>query len=833
MRRTPRGSHPRPSAASDQRIVEHLKRRPTGAHRTPDGSQPRRYGCRSDLSAALLLAGLCLLFFWPVFAGRVPLPAEALYFIDPAYTPYRPTGVSGPLNPLMVADNVGQMYVWRQYTSRSLRDGALPLWNPYSACGMPFLANDQSAVLNPANFILNLVASPALARTLFVLFCLLAACLFTYGLVRSLGGPPLGGLLAGLTFGFGGFMFIWLGLPLAATAAWFPALLWVTHSLVRRPILPKALLLALVIGCQFLSGHLSSSVQMLAFWAVFLTYELILHRSPPKPARGRSLLLCLLALILGTGLAAPQLVPLREFVALSPVAAHGRSRWTSDQPGGIARKGILGDAEFISSLAPDELALLLLPEWRGNPAFDDSRPHPTYGNYAERASYVGATALLALVAGLLLWPSRGYARFFLIAAWLVFGVLLHLPVLNLATYVPILKFAAPQRMRFIFSLCAAVALGLTVSQWLLSADRARREDTARARPVWLIALILALVCAVLGVAAIRSLPFPPGELRRSLALLRLAKLFAPAAAFGALSIVLLPHLLRRLGPAGAAALVAVAVADLFLFGARWHPMAARANILPDTPPIQAIRSQARDGRITGPPSPLRANLAVGHRIYDARVYDPLSVSRFVRLVETLHGHQPGTAPWLTKGTDLPAPTLDRLTSVTCRWEWDPAQGLRIQPVESGLPRAYVTTAVRTCTAEAALRRLAAGLDPQEETLIEAEISPTSEEGTYMAPARVLSYTPHRVAAEATAPGPAWLVLTDTYYPGWRASVNGRPTATAIANYAFRAVPVPPGASTVVFSYQPTSYRVGLFIGLLAAALLAALLARHAAAAARA
>ncbi len=86
-----------------------------------------------------------------------------------------------------------------------------------------------------------------------------------------------------------------------------------------------------------------------------------------------------------------------------------------------------------------------------------------------------------------------------------------------------------------------------------------------------------------------------------------------------------------------------------------------------------------------------------------------------------------------------------------------------------------------------------------------------------------------MVVEAAAPTPAWLVLTDTYYPGWRATVNDRAVPVAVANYAFRAVPVPAGASTVVFSYEPTSYRLGLFIGLLGLALMSGLTAGHLAA----
>ena len=67
---------------------------------------------------------------------------------------------------------------------------------------------------------------------------------------------------------------------------------------------------------------------------------------------------------------------------------------------------------------------------------------------------------------------------------------------------------------------------------------------------------------------------------------------------------------------------------------------------------------------------------------------------------------------------------------------------------------------------------------------------------------------------AAAPKPAWLVLTDTYYPGWRAYVNGSQAEVVPANYAFRAVRIPKGGSEVVFTYEPASYRLGVFIGLL-------------------
>jgi len=62
--------------------------------------------------------------------------------------------------------------------------------------------------------------------------------------------------------------------------------------------------------------------------------------------------------------------------------------------------------------------------------------------------------------------------------------------------------------------------------------------------------------------------------------------------------------------------------------------------------------------------------------------------------------------------------------------------------------------------------------------------------------------------------PALLVVTDLDYPGWQATVDGLPAPIYRANYLFRAVPVPPGAHTVVMRFDPLSVRVGLAASLL-------------------
>jgi uncharacterized membrane protein YfhO len=62
-----------------------------------------------------------------------------------------------------------------------------------------------------------------------------------------------------------------------------------------------------------------------------------------------------------------------------------------------------------------------------------------------------------------------------------------------------------------------------------------------------------------------------------------------------------------------------------------------------------------------------------------------------------------------------------------------------------------------------------------------------------------------------------LVVSDTYYPGWKVFVNGNPKKIYQANYAFRAVPLNAGIHKVEFVYDPVSFKLGAgvtFLGIL-------------------
>jgi hypothetical protein len=76
--------------------------------------------------------------------------------------------------------------------------------------------------------------------------------------------------------------------------------------------------------------------------------------------------------------------------------------------------------------------------------------------------------------------------------------------------------------------------------------------------------------------------------------------------------------------------------------------------------------------------------------------------------------------------------------------------------------------------------------------------------------------------EANTDAPAWLVLTDTWFPGWRARVDGDETPVLRAHHAFRAVALPPGRHDVELAFRPRGLVLGAIVSGLALAVVLAL-----------
>jgi len=785
---------------------------------------------RPRLAAAALYAVLAFVLFAPAFVPGRTLSASDYLWTAAPWRSLKPDGVKGfGSNPEM-ADQSAAFLPFLQYTRERLPD--IPLWNPYVMGGRPYLANAQSAVFSPFSipaYVLPFWRSLAVIGFLKVF----VAAFGMFLLARALSMRWPAAFLAGLIFGFGLFFLAWLPWPLTSVWAWLPWLLLLTDRLVRRPDALAVCGLAAVTALQFFGGHPESSFHSIFAAGLFFILRTIqLRRSGragPTPV-WRSLAAFAGALLLGAALAAITLIPFLELLAHSQDAGERGSV----QAATVARKF------FIT---------VLLNDYYGRPTV-----RPLEGFVLERAFYVGALTLSLAFAGLLV---RIRAERIAIAAFAVFSLAMVFgiePLFGLVRELPGFSIAHNTRFTILYLLCMALLAG-----WGL--DELIRRERPIPRSRWVLAfavLIIVLPIAWIvirgrtdwsylvneGLDAAWGFATPEFSLRTRPILIAASLLeFLPFALAG-LALLYLRARGRLSAGLFAALAIALITADLFRAGMGHNPAIPIDHARqPVTPSIERIRAAYPARFAATIPEygifPLVPDTAMRYGIYDARGYDYPIEEHFDRLWQrTVEPVTPFAVHTIrTPITDSSLRTLSLLgvRQIMQQPQDKPLhhRGLRLGYDErdariydnpAALPRVWLVGRQRVVGSEdAALDAVSArGFDARREAIVQRGLPGRTGTGS----ARITRYEPERVEIRSRANGPSLLVLSDLFYPGWKATVDGRDVDIERVNYLLRGIPVPAGASTVELRYEPLSYRVGMIVSLVALAGLLAALALH-------
>jgi hypothetical protein len=341
---------------------------------------------RETMLPLVVCACLALLPTYPfVLQGKTPAPVDHAHRFAPWYQPqpdYR--------RDILQMDGALQFLPWRDYMLEVERSGEVPLWNPYTFLGVPFLANSQSAPLYPLHLIW--AATPFSAEALLrfsAWFHLFVAGLGMFLFVRCLRGPPMGAMLAAASFQLSAFLVGWLELPsVLMTASWIPWCLWGTLRVWDQGA--RSLPSLSTIGLMWLAGH----AQIAAFGTMavllLLAWLALFDRHARKPSA------VLLGIVLGAFLAAPQVLPVLE---------AGRSGHRAAAPTEEGWIGYTAQALGVKHLAP-----LVTPSVFGLPHMGStSEPELTSywlaleepgRHYAELAFYVGPVIPVLALFGL-------------------------------------------------------------------------------------------------------------------------------------------------------------------------------------------------------------------------------------------------------------------------------------------------------------------------------------------------------------------------------------------------------------------------------------------------
>jgi hypothetical protein len=743
---------------------------------------------RPALAAAALYAVLALLFVAPALVpGRTLASTDLLWSITP-WTADRPDGVRDLGANWELADSVAQFQPFLAYTRERLPD--IPLWNPYIEGGRPFNANLQSAIFSPfswpAYFLpfwwsLGLIGALKLWVPAFGMFLL----------ARRLGQSVGASLLAGVVAGFGLFHVVWLAWPLSSVWAWLPWVLLATDHVVRAPTRRAFAALAVLVALQYFGGHPETSFHVLA--AAFL---FALLRGP------RRILYYLGGVAAGTALAAITLVPFIELLAHSSDLSSRAGRDPAQTP---LRFGLA----------------LALPDYWGRPTQLASQPF-----IVTRAFYAGALPLMLAVAALLK-PTRervAVAATGAVALAIVLGVQ---PFFFVANHVPGFSQAHNTRLAIVTLLCIALLAG-----WGLDSLRERSRGLTAA------VVLVGLVPVLAGLA--RAGAFPVGEAvkvawgfatPKDVDVLPLASIliWIPFAAAAAALILRRP---AWLVPAA----IALTMLDLARAGMGQNPAIPVSHaVTPRTGAMAAIGNE-RFVAVGGPDAgitPLTANVGMRYGLRDGRGYDYPTDKRYddlwrraVTKPDPLGFALPSTQA-NTSETALRAMGLLAVSRVMSDRplplpEVYSGPDARVYANPRAVPRAFVVG--REAVSDDQLRDVtAAGFDPRKTAVVSAPLGLAGGSGA----ARVVHDGPEHVVVRATASDRALLVLADTWFPGWRAKIDGRSVPIVRTDQLLRGVVLPAGAHTVEFTYVPWSWRIGWILSLVTAlALVGALVWRR-------
>ncbi|NOX60887.1 MAG: YfhO family protein, partial [Chloroflexi bacterium] len=371
---------------------------------------------RRDALALLILFLLPLLWFGPVvFGNRTILPADNIYQYEPWLSYAEQQGVDIPHNALL-SDLVLQNYPWKQLIRKAIREGELPLWNPYLFTGIPFLAAGQHSALYPFS-ILYYVLPLAMAYGVFTWLTLALAGMSMYVFARILRVGRGGALFAAIAYMFSGFFVSSVVFPMMiAAAAWLPLLLAIIEMVVRKqeekgnaPFVPVAYIVAgaAVLGMIVLAGHVEITyytllvAAMYSLWRLFGVWRRVGVWRPIARIGGWLLFM----VVTGMLLASVQLLPLYELVSKN------------------FREGSASYSQVVNWAWPNrQILTFFIPDIFGNPAHHTIRDWwtgETYNvwlnafgqetrtvfwgvkNYVEGANYLGILTLVLAAAAFL------------------------------------------------------------------------------------------------------------------------------------------------------------------------------------------------------------------------------------------------------------------------------------------------------------------------------------------------------------------------------------------------------------------------------------------------
>ena len=768
-------------------------------------------GKQKAILVAALLAALPCLCFWEVFRGDLLLPTDWLH---QDLEPWRQITPEHPVVNSRIKDAILDGYALDVVSARAAREGRIALWNPYAGGGVPHLAAGFSRMLYPP-FWIYAILDTELAHNVEILLHLFLAQFFAFLFLRRLGLNLTGSILGAIVYGFvpsithrAEISFI---LP---SLVWFPLLLTLVEDLLTTGRTRSFVGIAVAVAFQILAGHYPDIYINFLGAAVYGAVRLISLRHPT--AILRRALLATGGAALGAALAAPFLLPSLELI-------------------GRANRPVVPAAELAATgLGPDIFLTLFSPS-------------------IERSQlYIGLLPLLFLPAAFRRIP-RGPTIALLASFVLGIGIATGSPLFGLLhTLVP-----GVERLRYLGTHVALANFSLALLAGIGISEALGTKMKLERLLGWAL-LALGTIGTLWASASGRQDVLTMFRVPGALALVGVALLALELSARQKIK-------LRMLAIIGG---IVIAL-DLFSYARAFNPRVDPEVYppFPDFPVIEFLRNDPDTFRVAtllaNYHSPFWPNTLGAYETQDVGAYHSLlprnlgSYMKRIRLYaggatgEELLQEQDPSNNWIWLASFRPTNLL-RIWNIKyfilpAGWpNPDPAHlelvyddEVRLFLYGARMPRVWLAEQAAVLPGEQGIyaRLLDPQLAPDRTVLLTTEpacyfpgstgASGKPGEASDVDDVRILDYRAESMVLETRSAMPSYLVMSESFDPGWHALVDGVSATILQANLYFRALPLPAGEHRVELFYRPASYIWGwrLFGISLAIVFLTALLSR--------
>ena len=697
-------------------------------------------------------------------------------------------------------DFLYQWYPFRQFAAAAMAGGEIPLWNPYTFNGMPFLADIQTQVFYLPLTALALVVRHGQLSVLWleivnIIHYVVAGAGMFY-LAKSFHMRQVPAFFAGLVYTLSGFMVTHaIHQVIITLVCWYPWILLLFRKSLADARWMWVFVAGIVLGHSFFAGFPQLSLFLYFFLGVFFVHELLatvglkgLFTRPALVMSAKAISIVVLSL----GLIMIQLLPTMELSGLS------------------VRAQITYEKSTEGSLAWSQLLTLLVPKLfgaSGAGGYNYWGPG-TYWYYWEACIYLGILPLLLTILSMLLIKKNKYVAFFLgfslFAVLFAFGGNFVLQKLFFYFVPGFSTFRNPSRMSVFLAFGAALLSGFALQHLLY--DRRTTHEGKTLKTVLYSSVGGGTLLWVLIVSGSLSSVFPFLQQEKEFVFVR-QESFVSGAFFLVSGALLLWFLAKtpRAWAAGAA-VTAVLFIDMVVFGGNQNnsPVNPEDYFKRAEPIVRFLKSENEIFRVNTRNTDgllMDRNQGMMDKIFTMEGYTPLVLQR--------------AYPQVRSGNQMYDLLNVKYVTVTDREN----RRLTLQPHSTYLPRAFMLYTIHVVKNEEELLAYLKSPEFNHRTTAVLEKNPAVPFSVpSVAPTwnvNIDGYRNNSIALNVETSHDGLLVLSEIYYPGWKALVDGEETEIYRTDYNLRGMYIPSGKHMVDMRFEPGPYERGRIITLAA------------------